>query len=336
MISFERRRALKIQRRQEANRLTAAEGLLSIASGLSSDSTATEPAHLPDTCMPGPSTPVTLETSKTIGTQTDLTTSDIASIEKECQQLRTDNSTLKDLVMNITVDEKSFENNDEKVKLYTGLPSYAVLIAIFMHISVCLKASPKMTAFGQFIMTLMRLRLNLNVGYLAHCFNVHVSTVSRVFHNVINILDSKLVPALIHWPEREALRLTLPNCFRCSFPKCVCIIDCFELFIEKPSDLKARAQTYSNYKSHNTIKYLIGITPQGTISFISKGWGGRASDKCVTENSGFLSKLLPGDVVLADRGFDIADLLGLYADLLGLYLLGLYYIYLDYMLQNIV
>lgn len=69
----------------------------------------------------------------------------------------------------------------------------------------------------------------------------------------------------------------------------------------------ARAQTWSNYKHHNTIKFLIGITPQGAISFISKGYGGRASDKFITENCGILNKLLPGDLVLADRGFDISE-----------------------------
>ena len=74
----------------------------------------------------------------------------------------------------------------------------------------------------------------------------------------------------------------------------------------------ARAQTWSNYKKHNTVKFLIGITPQGSIAFISKGWGGRVSDIHLTENGGLLRNFLPGDVVLADRGFNIQEAAGMY------------------------
>ena len=58
------------------------------------------------------------------------------------------------------------------------------------------------------------------------------------------------------------------------------------------------------------MKHLIGITPQGTMCFISKGWSGRTSNQHVTENSGFLECLIHGDTVMADRGFNIAETVG--------------------------
>ena len=35
----------------------------------------------------------------------------------------------------------------------------------------------------------------------------------------------------------------------------------------------------------NTAKYLISITPQGVISFVSNGWEDRVSDKYIVKNS---------------------------------------------------
>lgn len=88
--------------------------------------------------------------------------------------------------------------------------------------------------------------------------------------------------------------------------KVAVVIDYFENFIERPSNFKARAQTWS-YKHHNITEYLIGISPQGTVCFISEGYGGRASrfDKFMTNDCGFLEKY--GDIVFVDRGFDIEE-----------------------------
>ena len=81
----------------------------------------------------------------------------------------------------------------------------------------------------------------------------------------------------------------MPECFRVSFGgRVAVIIECFEIFIERPSNLLARAATY---KHHNMAKVLLGITPQGVVSFVSNCWGGQVTDKHLTENSVLLQKL---------------------------------------------
>ncbi|XP_065683528.1 uncharacterized protein LOC136096335 [Hydra vulgaris] len=118
---------------------------------------------------------------------------------------------------------------------------------------------------------------------------------------------------LIKWPARNELIETMPLCFRKYFEtKVAVIIDCFEIFIKKPSNLCARAATWSQYKHHNTVKFLIGVRPQGVITFVSKAWGGRVSNKYLTEHCSILKNIFPGDVILADRGFNIAESVGFY------------------------
>jgi len=95
---------------------------------------------------------------------------------------------------------------------------------------------------------------------------------------------------IIIWPTRKTILRKMPKCFK-RYSQCQCIIDCTEIFIDRPNNLTAQAQTWSNYKHHNTVKYLIGVTPAGAISFLSPGWGGRVSDKEITSKSGFFKQL---------------------------------------------
>ena len=48
------------------------------------------------------------------------------------------------------------------------------------------------------------------------------------------------------------------------------------------------------------------------VSFLSKCWGGRISDKDITSHSCFYNKLEKGDQVMADCGFNIAPELAIH------------------------
>uniref|UniRef100_A0A672LSC5 THAP-type domain-containing protein n=1 Tax=Sinocyclocheilus grahami TaxID=75366 RepID=A0A672LSC5_SINGR len=222
-----------------------------------------------------------------------------------------ENRQLKEELDKHRMNEQFLGGDDAKVKYYTGLPSFAVLQVLLCSIMPFLSQGKKLTHFQIILLTLIRLRLDLPIQHLSHLFRVHRTTVSAAFQQTAGVLYARLSP-LVHWPDRENLMISMPHQFVEAFGKHVAaIVDCFEIFIERPSNLQARAQTFSQYKHNHTLKYLIVITPQGVISFISKGWGGHSSDKLITERCGFLNKLLPGDIVLADRGFNIRESVGM-------------------------
>lgn len=194
---------------------------------------------------------------------------------------------------------------------YTGLKSYSLFLTIF---NLCLPSmmalrgdgacrKPALSLKKQLCLTLMRLRLNLTQQDLAYRFQISVSTVSRYIHKWIDVMYVRLSKNFIVWPDRGVLKDSIPFSFRKNFPNCIVIIDCFEVFIDMHADLLDRASTYSSYKHHNTIKFLIGISPTGAIIFLSQAYGGHETDPDIVHDSKFLHNILPGDQILADRGF---------------------------------
>ncbi|GBN51434.1 hypothetical protein AVEN_151279-1 [Araneus ventricosus] len=131
-------------------------------------------------------------------------------------------------------------------------------------------------------------------------FGLCESTVSRVFKKSVPML-AQLMQDLIVWPSLQDIRKHLPIPFRARYSKVISIIDCLE--IEKPSNPVHQALTWSKYYNCNTLKFLLSCTPDGLVSFISEGYGGRTSDIMIVEHSGYLEKLVSGSSVIADRDF---------------------------------
>ena len=94
-----------------------------------------------------------------------------------------------------------------------------------------------------------------------------------------------------------------------SYPDTYVIINCNEIFIETPSGLFMQSSTWSQYKHHNTTKFLVACAQNYAISFISPEFVGSISNVQLTSASGFLVALedKPDISIMMNRGFTIKD-----------------------------
>ena len=84
-----------------------------------------------------------------VSVQTDLSGADIDCLQQEFDRLVTENIKLKNLNDEYKVKEDAFKNDNEKVKLFTGLPSFAVLMMLINYIAPFLNESTA-TALDKF------------------------------------------------------------------------------------------------------------------------------------------------------------------------------------------
>ena len=237
-----------------------------------------------------------------------------------------------------------FGSNDDDIFFYTGFESYRALIAFWNFVKPCSEsliswknarakvkgdhADPsvpfpflqqqenernrkrEMEPIDQLWLFLTRVHLGLFERDLAHRFGVSVSTVSDVFVTWANYLYIML-GSLPVWPSKENVKEHLPDSFKGRYENVRGILDCTELKCELPRDYQKHSEMYSDYKSHDTFKGLVCISPSGWITFISQLYPGRISDKEIVERSNFCQLIEMGDQYLADKGFEIHDLIAL-------------------------
>ncbi|XP_075737083.1 swt1 RNA endoribonuclease isoform X2 [Rhipicephalus microplus] len=247
------------------------------------------------------------------GQTTELTMLQIKLLEEENNRLISELVDTKGQLRTRILSEECLKEKPDMLQFYTGMPNFNLLWALFLVLERGISHTSLncLTKFQEMLVFLICLRLNVPLQDLAYRFHVSRATISRVFNKWLDAAFVRLERAVV-WPERDVLRKTMPMVFRKAFgTDVVVILDCFEVFIERPSSMISRSQTWSTYKNHNTVKFLVGIAPQGNVTFMSRGWCGRTSDKAITEGSKVLDNLLPGDMVLADRGFTISDSVGI-------------------------
>ena len=221
------------------------------------------------------------------------------------------------------------EGNDKLTRFYTGLPTYDSFIALVTYlepkaielrlwngsktrgedekVESGVRCFTSLTIADQLFSVLIRLRCGLDAMDVCVRFQISEATYSRLFTTWLTFL-SKELRLLFPFPSKQQVLQWMPPSFKKYFPNTRIIIDCYEIECQRPSGLLNSSITYSQYKSRNTWKILVGCTPSGLVSFISEAWGGRISDQEITARSGLLDLLEPGDMIMADKGFDIQEM----------------------------
>ena len=164
------------------------------------------------------------------------------------------------------MDFVNIKNDDKTLNFLTGSSNVYLFKWLLSLIKPNVElASKSITHENHLLIVLMKLRQGYINKDLLLRFNANVTNISNIFSIHLKAL-SGILKNFIVWTEREALCRNLPSSFK-NLKNCVCIIDCTEVFLERPFNLNARTQILSNYKSRNTIKYLVDITPSGAVSF---------------------------------------------------------------------
>ncbi|XP_044577585.1 uncharacterized protein LOC123260520 [Cotesia glomerata] len=208
----------------------------------------------------------------------------------------------------------SISHRDDVIHYYTGLGTYAKFQFVYrtlndyvQHIKYVKGQVNCVEPEDMFLLTLMKLRRNIPDFGLSFYFGISEAVVRNIFSTWIHYIY-QLWSLLDTWPSREVVDFYMPEGFKKFYPSTRVIVDATEMPIDKPSNPIAQQATFSTYKNKNTVKVLVGGTPDGILCYHSAAYGGSTSDRQIVERSNLIQKCQKGDSIMADRGFNVQDI----------------------------
>ncbi|CAN7995302.1 unnamed protein product [Ixodes hexagonus] len=194
----------------------------------------------------------------------------------------------------------------------TGFPKIELLNVLEKLVSETTTTSTRayLSAKDKIGMTMMALKHALTFDFLPQLFGVRPTTVGTTVRKTTRVFAAFLKTA-ITWPTKEEVMHNMPVCFE-KFSHVRIVLDCTEIPVGTPKCLRCRISTYSHYKKGHTINYMVGVSPGGLVTYISSGYGGRASDKAIFDHlaraylhgKSIFGKSIFGEYALALPGID--------------------------------
>ena len=130
----------------------------------------------------------------------------------------------------------------------------------------------------EFFLCLIKLRQDKEDVELSFLFDIQRVTAGRIFSTWLNFLYYQIKEIDLFLPK-EIVDEYIPEDFKRKFPRTRIILDATEVKIQKPQKVLDQRSTWSTYKNANTLKSMIGISPKGVTTYVSRAYGGSASDR---------------------------------------------------------
>lgn len=206
--------------------------------------------------------------------------------------------------------------SSEVIRMETGLPTKEVFQIVVNYVSrfknsVSYYAGWRVESVSfedQIFITLMKLRQNYPNLHIGQLFSCSVGTISNIVTTFIHVLHAVLFDDIMTTiPSRDKNSLCAPSSFS-QYTSCRIVIDCTDLEIATPKLMSLQNATYSSYRGMNSFKVIVGVAPNAVITYISKLYPGSISDKEIVHKSSLLNHMVTGDLILADKGFLIQDI----------------------------
>ena len=163
-----------------------------------------------------------------------------------------------------------------------------------------LSVSPQPLETAELFLFLTYLSTGCTQRELAHRLKILRATVSRIMVTLANFLYS-LLGSVCFWKSPAAVKANLPPEFS-AYSDTQVILDCMELRCQTPSSLVLQIEVFSHYRSHCTFKAMVGMSPDGALTFISPLFEDPMRDKEVFRQSGIKNLLTHNTAIMVEWG----------------------------------
>ena len=206
--------------------------------------------------------------------------------------------------------------NASVIRMETGLPTKEVFDIVVKYtlrfrdsINYFFGWKVKSISFeDQIFITLMKVRQNYTNLHLAQLFSCSETTIANIVTTFVHVLHSILFNDIMTTiPSVNKNKISAPSSFS-QFSTCRIVIDCTDIEVAAPKLMSQQNATYSSYRGMNSFKVIVGVAPNAVITYVSRLYPGSISDKAIVQESGLLNHLVAGDLILADKGFLIQDI----------------------------